>query len=376
MKKLKRFRRNLLKKIIVTMVSVFVITAGTNFKAYGVSQVDIKAVMEAIDILKSNKTIKNYNYAVGQADKLEDSTMKSKAYSEIMKYNGEIFTPKFAQVMKLYNKLAAQKDVGTYYDLTRAIAAMPKAEDREYLLEQIDSWSKQYIFTPTVQSAIAAIYSINGDSTSITKAETLTINKVYEENIWSMFYLETALNKLKYKTTQNKKQILILGDSLTLGMAVEFEDKKPKTKVEHTWWQQINKEKYNVNFLALGGLTLGFGLDMLEYADAVGYTDRKYDKIFITLGSNDYKLNDVEFYKALENYVQYVEKNYKAEEYVLVNFYYHEAPTRFVASKHNFKFVKVDMSNIEVYDKTLDIIHPSAKGHKQIFDQISTQLEF
>jgi lysophospholipase L1-like esterase len=275
--------------------------------------------------------------------------------------------------------LKIQKDLGTYELLYREINKMSNELQREALLRELDILGKELIYTENTVAAIDGINLAWQNRLDISELEKLVVNKLAYENSRTMYYLQATLNELKYNKTKDKKQILILGDSITLAMGTVYVDGEPQTHIEDAWWQYIDKKKYNVNFLGVGGLGLlskpestgKNALEMLEFIIENTKMPRSFDKIIIALGTNDFRWTKEEYVEALDKYIVYLKENFNTEEIIFLDLFYHQEEMKRVAEKYKSPFVDIDMNKVMYFDSNIDNIHPSSEGHKNIYEQFN-----
>jgi lysophospholipase L1-like esterase len=277
--------------------------------------------------------------------------------------------------------LKIQKDLATYDQLYREINKISNALQREDLLDELDALGKELVYTKNTVVAVDGLNLAWQNKLAVSEAEKLVVNNLAYENSHTMNYLQAALNELKYNKNKEKKQILILGDSITIAMGTEYVDGKPQTHIEDAWWQYIDKEGCNINFLGVGGLGLLYkpentgksALEMLKFVVEDTKMQKNYDKIIIALGTNDFSYSKKDYLEALDNYVLYLKGTFKTQEIIFLNFFYHEEEMKNIAKKYKSPFVDIDIKKIEYFDSNIDCFHPSAEGHKNIYEQFISQ---
>jgi lysophospholipase L1-like esterase len=282
------------------------------------------------------------------------------------------------QVENQINSLKNKKDLYTYDQLTTNL--IPKIKDEEVRKEYFDETIKlaqEFVFTNNLKIALDALNKASNDLSYIKEAEKKITNGLAYENPWSMSYLQDQLNYLKSLNT-NKKQVLIIGDSITLGMGSYYdENNNPVCNVDKTWWNDLDKDDYEFSIIAVGGMGVvregkinnivsGCGIDMLKFAEKTTNFNKKYDKVIIALSCNDDVIESQGYKNYLKEIVDYMKQNYKVEEYMFVNFYSHKEDMKEIADIYKSKYIDIDMSKINKFNPTLDDTHPSIKGQSEI----------
>jgi arginase family enzyme len=341
----------------------------------------------ALDDLKINSCYENYEIAENEIQKINDTSEKIVLTAKLNRYSF-VITPDLQRVLDNLTELKIKKDIATYEETLTLIDDIENLVDREYLLSEVTSWGSEFVYTDNTIKAIESLLVASNDYSldNVTKAEKSIVNKLCYENLWTMYYLQGKLNNLTYENTKDKKQILILGDSISLGMATRYKNNGgSKTTIENVYWQYISKEKYNVNFLAVGGLGLiekpqindtqmDNALNLLKYQEKYSGVNKEYDKIFITFGTNDSQNSKASYMDALDEYVSYILENYNANEYILMNFYFYEKQMEKIAEKYDITYIDIDMDCVDISDDDIYAIHPSVKGQEEIFEQLSTRM--
>jgi lysophospholipase L1-like esterase len=340
-----------------------------------------KSAQEHIDNFKKYKSLDAYYIAKGETLKLNNPDMKVIFEQELQASYQEVFTDNVMKVMDALSVFNVRKDLLTYNELMNDL--IPKVENkksREYLKNEVYTIGENAVYTPETLRAVNTISKAWADKYYIKQAEKEIVNNLAYKNLWTMYYLQAQLNELKYSKS-DKKKILIIGDSITNGMGASYKGDKGNAEIQNAWWQYIDQIKYDIMFLAVGGMGViqqglinnfvsDSGFDMLKYAEKVSKMGKDYDKIVIALSTNDYVYSDYQYERALGEMLEYMQKNYRSKEYILLNFYNHEDAMKSAAKDYSAKFIDVDMTKIDKFNPAKDDIHPSAKGQRQIYEAV------
>lgn len=340
-----------------------------------------RSAQERVDNFKRDKSLDSYYIAKGEILKLNNPDMKTIYEQELQTYYPEVFTDKVMKVLNTMSIFNVRKDLLTYNELMNDL--IPKVENkksREYLKNEIYNIGQYAVYTPETLKAVNTISKAWADKYYIKEAEKEIVNNLAYENLWTMYYLQAQLNELKYSKSA-KKKILIIGDSITNAMGASYKGDEGKAEIQNAWWQYIDQTKYDIMFLAVGGMGViqqglinnivsDSGFDMFKYAEKISQMGKNYDKIVIALSTNDYVYSDYAYENALGEMLDYIQDNYNSKEYILLNFYNHEEAMKNVAKKYSAKFLDVDMAKIDKFNPVKDDIHPSAKGQRQIYEAV------
>lgn len=340
--------------------------------------------MQHINNIESNEdgqlvySFKHYNLAESYLSKVIDEEVKNKLQFQLYGYAPKVFNEELIKVLKELTTLYYRKDVGTYENIaSNLIPKLSNKIDKEYLAEELYNYGQLYVYTPEVIAAIGAVNRAWKDEAYIPEAEEIVVNGLSYKNLWSMCYFQNQLNMIKAKLNNDKEKILIIGDSLSLGMGAAYEDKNPLTTLEKVWWRKLDKDRFQFSFIAVGGMgVIQQGLmnniaseraiDMVKYAEATTEVKRDYDKVIIALSTNDNWYLGSDYKLALRELVDYIKDNYKVKDFILLNFYAHENEMKEVAEETNAKFLDIDMFKISKFNSEIDNFHPSAEGYEQI----------
>lgn len=330
-------------------------------------------------------SFKHYNLAENYIMRIEDENLKNQLLSQLYPYAEKVYSDEIKAVLSEFNTLFHRKDIKTYEDLEFNInAKIANSIDKEYLINELAYFGELHVYIPEVKEAIKALNKARLDETYIEEAEKAIVNSLVYKNAWTMSFLLNELNNIKYKI-QNKTNILIIGDSIVLGMSSLYENGKPLTRVENAWWRELDPT-YNTSLIAVGGMGVlepgGYKLNptyaalgMLKFAEEVNRINTAYDKIVIALSTNDFYYSPEEYKKALNELVEHIESKYNFKEIIFMNFFYHEKDMEEVAKVHGGKFIDIDMNSINKFNSDTDPWHPSIEGQKQIADIIIPYLK-
>ncbi|MBU3194847.1 SGNH/GDSL hydrolase family protein [Clostridium algidicarnis] len=353
---------------LVLLGLVFSIKTYRSSKKYSVSEIN-----NYIDKVSKTNFLEDYNLVEAKINAIPNKKTRLKLQSELGKYSSEVYTQDVKDALYWFGELNAKKDLWSYEVLrTYLIPHVKLQENRDYLLNELMSIGTTYVFTESVDEAVAAIDKAWLNKDCIKEAEMKIVNNLSYENPWSMAYLEGQLNMVKAKNKE-KQQVLIIGDSITLGMGAEYMDGSPKTKVENTWWNNLDQSKYEFSTLAVGGIGvlksgIMSGLELVKFIESSSTPNNSYDKIIIALSTNDDKYSNKEYKEALRGLVDYVKIKYTGKELIFINFHDMEDAMKEVANSYNATFIDIDMDKIDKCNLKKDNIHPSVKGHSQISD--------
>lgn len=327
-------------------------------------------------------SFKHYNLAEGYLSKVTDEEVKNKLQFQLYSYAPKVFNEELIKVLKEFTTLYYRKDIGTYENIaSNLIPKLSNIIDQEYLAEELHNYGQMYVYTTEVIAAINAVNRAWKDEAYIPRAEEIVVDGLSYKNLWSMCYFQNQLNIIKAKLNNNKEKILIIGDSLSLGMGAVYDGKNPLTTLEKVWWRNLDKDRFQFSFIAVGGMgVIQQGLmnniaseraiDMVKYAEATTEVKRDYDKVIIALSTNDNWYLGSDYKLALRELVDYIKDNYKVKEFILLNFYAHENEMKEVAEETNAKFLDIDMFKISKFNSEIDNFHPSAEGYEQIAELI------
>lgn len=337
-----------------------------------------REINDYIAKVEKNNSFKYYSLAEAKINALSDEHLKRKLQTRLGQYSAQVYTQDIRDALYWFGELWAKKDLWPYEVLrTYVIGNVKSEEDREYLYEQLEGYGKSYVYTPSLLKALSSIDKAWKDKSYIKEAEQNIINPLSVENPWTMAYLEGQLNMIKAKDKE-KQQILIIGDSITLGIGADYLDKKPITKVQDTWWNSYDSSKYQFSTLAIGGIgVLRSGmvsaLELVKFVESNSKSPKEYDKVIIALSTNDVYYSKEEYKKALMELVDYVKANYTLKQLVFINFNHFEDTMEEVAKSYGGAFIDIDMKEIHKCDSKIDDIHPSSKGQKQIYEIIKSK---
>ena len=331
-------------------------------------------------------SFKHYNLAESYLLKVTDEEVKNKLQFQLYSYAPKVFNEELIRVLKEFTTLYYRKDVGTYENIaSNLIPKLSNKVDKEYLEEELYNYGQLHVYTPEVIAAIDAVNRAWKDEAYIPKAEEIAVDGLSYKNLWSMCYFQNQLNMIKAKLNNNKEKILIIGDSLSLGMGAVYDGKNPLTTLEKVWWRNLDKDRFQFSFIAVGGMgVIQQGLmnniaseraiDMVKYAEATTEVKRDYDKVIIALSTNDNWYLGSDYKLALRELVDYIKDNYKVKDFILLNFYSHENEMKEVAEETNSKFLDIDMFKISKFNSEIDNFHPSAEGYIQIAELLQDQI--
>ncbi|WP_055666444.1 SGNH/GDSL hydrolase family protein [Desnuesiella massiliensis] len=331
-------------------------------------------------------SFKHYNLAESYLSKVTDAEVKNKLQFQLYSYAPRVFNEELIKTLKEFTTLYYRKDIGTYENIaTNLIPKLENKVDKEYLLEELYNYGQIHVYSPEVIASINAVSRAWEDEAYIPKAEEIVVNELSYKNLWSMCYFQNQLNMIKAKLNNDKEKILIIGDSLSLGMGAVYDGKDPLTTLERVWWRNLDQDRFQFSFTAIGGMgVIQQGLmnniaseraiDMVKYAEATTEVKKDYDKVIIALSTNDNWYLGSDYKLALRELVDYIKNNYKVKEFILLNFYAHENEMKEVAEETNSKFLDVDMSKISKFNTEIDDFHPSAEGYSQIAELLRDQI--
>jgi lysophospholipase L1-like esterase len=336
-----------------------------------------------IENLKKTPNLQNYFVAQGKFWSIQERGLRDELNQELTSYVPKVFKEDVVNALNGFTEMALKKDIVSYSNLVeKLIPQVTRPADRDFLYSQAYDWGEAIVYSEKVQLAVNAVNKAWGDFSTIKQAEKTAINNTAYENLWSMSYLQAQMNEMKYKKT-TKNKILIIGDSIALGMGISYDGNDPQVQVENAWWQNIDQSKNEVMFLAVGGMgVLQQGLingmashdalGMLRYAEKISVMGKQYDRIVIALSTNDYNYSSEEYSIGLSTLMDYFKNNYKTNQYIFINFENHEDAMKSVAQKYSAKFIDVDMSKIDKFNPVIDKTHPSAEGQKQIYEAVKS----
>jgi lysophospholipase L1-like esterase len=341
----------------------------------------LKFIREA----ETDKSFRSYEKAEEKIQDLADKDDREDFTRRLSLCKNLIYTQDLMKTLDEFKNLSTNKDLYTYKLLDeKLIPKIQSSIDREYFKAELDKF-KKIIFTDRLNGAVQALNDAKQDRSKITSSQQTIINNLCYENSWSMAYLLNQINELKGQDN-SKEQILILGDSISLGMGSIYNGaKEPVCSSQTAWCTRFDPNKYEYSLIAVGGMGVaqpgyingiltGDALDMLKYAEKTSNIRKKYDKIILAVGSND-SLYDQETYKnKYSELMDYLDKYYRTSKYDFINFYTYPDEMKEISDKYHGNFFKIDMRNIDKINKNVDEIHPSSLGYKQIWDLLKDKL--
>ncbi|WP_055666447.1 SGNH/GDSL hydrolase family protein [Desnuesiella massiliensis] len=337
-----------------------------------ISPRDYMVINNYIDIVETTNSFKYYNLAEAKIGSISDEHLKRKLQTKLGIYSSKVYTQDIKDALYWLGELWAKNDLWSYEVLrTYVLDGVKSEEDRSYLKEQLVDYGKKRIFTKNLLYALQSIDRAWINKNYIKEAEQNIINKLSDENPWNMAYLQGQLNMIKAKNKE-KEQILIIGDSITLGIGADYLNKKPITKVQDAWWNKFLNSKYEFSTMAVGGIGvlnsgMTSGLELVKFIESASTPSKVYNKIIIALSTNDVTYSSEEYERALMELVNYIKNNYSSNQLLFVNFHNFEDVMEKVSKLYRGIFIDINMDRINKYDTNIDNIHPSSRGQEEIY---------
>ncbi len=163
---------------------------------------DIAGVNTTIEYALGNKNFYNFNMAYAQIINLSDENQKKLLLSKLATISKDIWTPYVTKAVSMLEKVCNQKDGRIYAETEAFLKRLSEADmdkmTQGYLLGQLTSWGRDFVFTADYTKAVDSLNEAWAKKDTQSK-NIATINIGQVKNQASREYLIEELNKLIQK---------------------------------------------------------------------------------------------------------------------------------------------------------------------------------